>query len=86
LETTEPGIQLAERLVRMLAIPPKAADDALHVAICAVHGTDILLTWNCTHIANAEKRASINATIRGAGYEPPVICTPDELLGISYEP
>ncbi len=39
-----------------------------------------LLTWNCTHIANAELRFNIDEVCRGFGYQPPVICTPEELL------
>ena len=46
-----------------------------------VNGADFLLTWNCRHIANAEMRAKIGAVCREAGYEPPVICTPEELMG-----
>jgi hypothetical protein len=39
-----------------------------------------LLTWNCTHIANATMRPNIEAISRARGFEPPVICTPLELL------
>ena len=40
-------------LINRVPLPPKAEIDALHIAITAVHGIDYLLTWNCTHIANA---------------------------------
>jgi hypothetical protein len=40
---------------------------------------DYLLTWNCTHIANASLRGRIEAVCRDAEFEPPVICTPEEL-------
>lgn len=59
--------------------PRKAAEDALHIAVAAVHGLDFLLTWNCKHIANAMMRSAIEWVYREAGYEPPVICTPEEL-------
>ncbi|KOR28346.1 DNA-binding protein, partial [Achromatium sp. WMS1] len=39
-----------------------------------------LLTWNCRHIANAIIRPSIERSCRTQGYEPPIICTPEELL------
>jgi len=39
------------------------------------------LTWNSAHIANAEGRPLVEAVCRAAGYEPPIICTPDELMG-----
>jgi hypothetical protein len=38
-----------------------------------------LVTWNCTHIANAKMRGRIEAICRGAGFDPPIICTPIEL-------
>jgi hypothetical protein len=40
-----------------------------------------LLTWNCKHIANAQVLRSVVRTCREHGYEPPVICTPEELMG-----
>jgi hypothetical protein len=40
-----------------------------------------LLTWNSTHIANAEIRPKVERACRDNGYEPPVLCTPDELMG-----
>ena len=57
-----------------------AKADALHIAVATVHGMDYLLTWNCTHIANAIMRPKIESICRVAGYEPPVICTPPELV------
>ncbi len=54
--------------------------DAFHVAVAAVNGMNYLLTWNCTHIANAVMRPKIESVCRRLGIEPPVICTPSELL------
>ena len=71
--------QLAYDLVRQGALPAKAADDALHVAIAAVYNVDFLLTWNCKHIANAALRGTIEEICRSSGFRPPSICTPDEL-------
>ena len=62
------------------SLPTKARADALHIAVAAVNGMDFLLTWNCTHIANAALRPRIEEICRAAGFEPPVICTPLELL------
>jgi hypothetical protein len=41
---------------------------------------DYLLTWNCAHIANAAVRGKIERACRDVGLEPPVICTPEELM------
>jgi predicted nucleic acid-binding protein len=79
LDTTEDAISLGRYLLEAGGLPGKAAADALHIAIAAVHGLDYLLTWNCTHIANARKRGKIDGLCRAAGYDPPIICTPLEL-------
>ena len=62
-------------------LPKKAAEDALHIAIAAIHRMDYLITWNCKHIANAQMRSVIENVISQCGYQPPIICTPEELLG-----
>lgn len=68
-------------LLAQSALPEKAKTDALHIAVATVHGIEYLLTWkNCRHIANAVMRPKIEDTRQTAGYEPPVICTPLELM------
>lgn len=81
LDVNKEAVRLARILVDKGPIPQKATVDALHIAIATVHGMDYLLTWNCKHIANAEMQTAVAASCRSAGYEPPVICTPAELLG-----
>lgn len=81
LVLNEACVALGRALVERGPIPEKAAVDALHIAVATVHGMDYLLTWNCKHIANAEMQTAVNRICRNAGYEPPVICTPEELLG-----
>ena len=84
----EPEVaELAEALLREVPLPAKAAADALHIATAAAHGMQYLLTWNCTHIANVALRPRIEAVCRAAGFEPPLICTPEELPteGLSYD-
>jgi hypothetical protein len=81
LSVTPEAVTLARALVEKGPIPEKADVDALHIAVAAVHGMDYLLTWNCKHIANAEMQIGIGKLCRAAGFEPPVICTPEELLG-----
>ncbi len=80
LRTSEEATALAGRLVAGVPLPDKATADALHIAISVVGGVDYLLTWNCKHIANAATRYGIEAVCRTGGYEPPVICTPIELM------
>lgn len=80
LEATQEVRLLGQALISEGPIPPRAELDAYHIAVAAVNGMDYLLTWNCTHIANAVMRAGIESTCRKHGYEPPVICTPQELM------
>lgn len=80
LELNEKVISLA-RILMDKTIPSKAVEDALHIAVAAIHGMDYLLTWNCKHIANAEREHAIASVCRSNNYEPPIICTPEELMG-----
>lgn len=80
LELNVSALALAQRLISDGVLPAKAVGDALHIAVATVHGMDYLLTWNIKHLANAAIRSGITATCRTQGYEPPVICTPEELL------
>ncbi len=80
LEQTTHAEELAEAILLGVPLPEKAAADALHIATAAVHEMKYLLTWNCSHIANAVLRPQIDAVCRAAGYEPPLICTPAELM------
>jgi len=81
LELREEVLTLAGKLIEQGPIPAKAVADAIHIATAATHGMDYLLTWNLRHIANAEIRGQIERTCRRQGIEPPVLCTPEELLG-----
>lgn len=80
LETTTAALALAKELVRAGALPAKAADDALHIAIAATQGVPYLLTWNCRHMANAAMRPLIESVCTRNGLKAPIICTPEELL------
>jgi len=80
LVLNEAALELAERLIQNGPLPHKASVDALHIAIATTHGLEYLLTWNCKHLANAVLRKQIERLCRTAGYEPPTICTPQELL------
>ena len=72
--------QFAEILVAEGPLPRKAALDALHIAVAVSGGIEYLLTWNFAHLANATIRNQIERKCRAKGYEPPIICTSEELL------
>jgi hypothetical protein len=82
LEITEEALTLAQRLLQAKAIPQDFPEDALHVAVAVVNGTEYLLTWNYKHLANAGMRSKIETTCRELGYEAVIICTPEELMEV----
>jgi hypothetical protein len=81
LAITEDVLTLSRALVKDGALPRKAIDDSLHIAIPAVHCVDYLLTWNCRHIDNAEMKPVIRNVCTANGFTCPEICTPQELMG-----
>ena len=74
---------LANALLAKVPLPPKAAVDAVHISAAALNGIEFLVTWNCKHIANPALRMRIESVCREMNCEPPVICTPQELLEIN---
>ena len=54
LDISDAVLELAAAILESGIIPSKAARDAAHIAVSAVHAIDFLLTWNCAHIANAQ--------------------------------
>lgn len=80
LDVTQEVQRFALELLQKVPLPERAEADALHIALAVVHGMHYVLSWNCRHIANAALRPRIESVARMAGYQPPVICTPQELL------
>lgn len=80
LEISEEAVALAKDLIRIGPLPEKAEVDAIHIAIAVTNRVDYLLTWNCKHLANAALRNGIEHVCRSRGYDPVIICTPEELL------
>lgn len=79
LAATDDVRALGMALIVERALPKQAEVDAYRIAIAAANGIEYLLTWNCSHIANARMRPKIEAVCRSHGFEPPIICTPLEL-------
>lgn len=83
LQITNAARDLADALIDRKAIPASEPRDALHIGIAAAHGIQYLVTWNFKHIANATLRDRINGICRDVGHEPPIICTPEEIAGMT---
>ena len=80
LELDEEGRSLARRILAAKAVPDEHPEDALHIALAAVNGIQILVTWNFAHMNNPVTRVSIREAVQDAGLLCPEICSPDELL------
>ena len=73
---------LAEFLLLGGGLPAKARFDALHIACATYHQIDILLTWNCTHIANPAHLPIMRGLCAAKGYKLPELVTPFELMEV----
>ena len=85
LDLTDAAKALTKDILRSGALPPEADRDAAHIALATIHEMDILLSWNCRHIANAAIQPVLRKLADAAGFTLPVICTPEELLGNDNE-
>ncbi len=74
-------IEIVEVYIAHKVMPQNPAGDALHLAIASFHKCDFLLTWNCNHLANANKTAHIRRINTLLNLPIPQIVTPLELLG-----
>lgn len=81
LENNDKVKNLAKEILARNILPVKATLDVFHIAITAVHNIDFLLTLNCKHIANAFIYRRVEEVCRSFGFEPPIVCTPQEILG-----
>ena len=81
LELNQAVRDLAGQFLTRSNLPPKAANDAVHIATATVYNLDYLLTWNCKHIANAQIQRKLPEISLDFGYQLPILCTPYELLG-----
>ena len=71
---------LAKDLLKGHALPSKEVMDAFHIATASVAGMDVLLTWNCRHMANPHTLPLTKEIVRKAGFHCPEIMTPKTFL------
>jgi predicted nucleic acid-binding protein len=85
LEITEPVVEIVEAYIAYKVMPNDPAGDALHLALASFHRCDFLVTWNCAHLANANKFGHIRRVNGILGIFVPALVTPLELLGEAGE-
>src|SRR5258705_1956738 len=81
-----PVLEIVEAYIHHRVMPADPAGDALHLAIASYHRCDFLVTWNCKHLANANKFGHIRRVNNMLGLFVPALVTPLELLGGANEP
>lgn len=74
-------IEIAATYIRRHLMPDNPTGDALHLAVASYHQCEFLLTWNCQHLANANKFGHIRRVNNMLGLYVPALVTPLELLG-----
>jgi hypothetical protein len=78
--------EIIQAYLRHRVMPTDPTGDALHLALASYHKCDFLVTWNCKHLANANKIGHIRRVNTMLGLFVPAIVTPLELLGGSDDP
>ena len=81
LDINEPIADTVATYLSHHVMPSDPAGDALHLSIDSFHKCDFLVTWNCRHLANANKFGHIRRINTLLGLFVPIIVTPLELLG-----
>ena len=80
LESTGQAIELTRNIMKSGLLPAKAEGDGAHIALATVHKMDILLTWNCRHIANVVIQQRLRRLAEQNGYTLPSLATPEEFM------
>jgi len=82
----EPAIaEIVQAYIGYRLMPADPGGDAMHLALASYHKCDFLVTWNCRHLANANKFGHIRRVNTILGLFVPALVTPLELLGESNE-
>jgi hypothetical protein len=78
-------VEIVEYYIRHKLMPANPGGDALHLALASYHECEFLLTWNCVHLANANKFGHIHKVNARLGLFVPTLVTPLELLGEDHD-
>ncbi len=78
-------IDIAQIYLDNYVMPQVLKGDALHLVYASYYKMDFLLTWNCNHLANANKRQHIRIINTRLNLATPEIVTPLELFSESTD-
>lgn len=76
LEVTDEVLEIATIYIDRLVMPRGGAGDALHLALASSYSLDVLLTWNCKHLANPNRFGHIDQVNDDLGLSTPLLTTP----------
>ncbi len=79
LEVTDEVLEIADVYHVQKLMPKPPIRDALHMALASHYRMDFLLTWNCRHLANANKVRHLEVVNTRLGLKVPALVTPDLL-------
>ena len=85
LDYTAEVEEIAAVYLQHKLMPAEALGDADHLALASYYNCDMLITWNCKHLANANKTGHIRRVNALLGLRTPLLVTPLELLEKDYE-
>jgi len=80
LENIKELEQIASFYIENYVMPQSLIGDAVHLAYASYYNINYLLTWNCNHLANANKRKHMRIINGRLGLTTPEIVTPLELF------
>ena len=80
LDTRTEIEELASAYLAAAVVPPKYADDALHVAMATVHGVRFVVSWNFKHLVNVRREDGFNAVNILRGWPLVRIVSPKEII------
>lgn len=83
LDIGDEARSLAEKILDGKGIPAEYPEDALHIAVAAVNGIEVVITWNFAHLNNPFTRRVVRKIVEKEGYVCPEICSPEELLEVN---
>jgi len=85
LRVTDAVTEAVEVYVERHVMPRDSGGDAAHLALASYYKCDYLLTWNCAHLANANKVSHIRRVNALLGLSMPQLVTPLEMIGEDEE-
>lgn len=81
LELSSSANRLGREILKSGLLPVSADGDAAHIALATVHRMEVLLTWNCRHIANVAIQQWLRRLVESRGFHLPALATPEEFMG-----